>query len=86
MIVCSKPFTVSKDKVDIIDPLAVDMEISCSYMHVLTADDVDTLERQTTTTVIGKDVYGFQVEASSTETVSFSQVTGLKHDLQFCLV
>lgn len=74
MIVCTQDFTVFKNEVVITHSLVVDAEISCSYTHVLTADDVNELERKAIVTVTARDEYDYQVESSLTEVVSLSQV------------
>lgn len=73
-IVCTQDFTVFKNEVTITDSLVVDAEISCSYIHVLTADDVNELERKAIVTVTARDEYDYQVESSFSEVVSLSQV------------
>lgn len=73
-IVCIQDFTVFKNEVNITGSLAVDAEISCSYTHVLTADDVNELERKAVVTVTARDEYDYQVESSLSEVVSLSQV------------
>lgn len=74
MIVCDEAYSVFEETVTLADDLAVDGEIKCYYTYVLTAGDVDNLERRAIGTVIAKDVYDYQVVASDTETVSLSQV------------
>lgn len=74
MIVCDEAYSVFKETVTLADDLAVDGEINCYYTYLLTAGDVDNLQRRATGTVIAKDVYNYQVVASDTETVSLSQV------------
>lgn len=73
-IVCGESSTVFEDMVLFTAPLAVDAVITCSGTHVLTAADVDNLERTTIGTATAKDEYDYKVEASSSETVSLSQV------------
>lgn len=74
-IVCTEAFTVFGGGVNISNPLVVDGEVSCSYTLLLTADDVDDLERTAVVTVTAGDEYDYQVTASATEVVSLSQVT-----------
>lgn len=42
---------------------------------MLTADDVDNLEKKAVVTVTGKDEFGYEVNASVTAQVSLSQVS-----------
>lgn len=74
-IVCNGDFIVNKGNVNITGPLEVDRDISCSYTYVLTAEDVDNLERNAVVKVTGKDEYGYEVDASVTAEVSLSQVS-----------
>lgn len=75
-IVCTaEDFIVNKGDINIAGPLAVDRDVSCSYTYILTADDVDNLERKAVVKVTGKDEYDYEVDASDTEVVSLSQVT-----------
>lgn len=74
-IVCTEDFTVLGGGVTISNPLVVDGEVSCSYTHLLTADDVNDLERTAVVHVTAKDEHDYQVVASVTEVVSLSQVT-----------
>lgn len=73
-IVCNRDLIVNNGDVNITGPLEVDKAISCSYSYILTAEDVDNLERRAVVKVTGKDEYGYEVDASDTEEVSLSQV------------
>lgn len=74
-IVCTEAYTVLGGGVSITNALVVGGEVSCSYTLLLTADDVNNLERTAVVTVTAKDEHDYQVDASATEVVSLSQVT-----------
>lgn len=74
-IVCNEDFAVFQGSVHITDPLVPNGFISCNYTHLLTADDVNNLERRDVVNVRARDGYDYEVEASVTEVVSFSQVS-----------
>lgn len=71
---CNVNVTVAGNAVVLVDPLVVDDWFTCAAMHILTSDDVDNLERDSTATVSAKDVYDFEVSASDTEVVELDQV------------
>lgn len=74
-IVCTEAYAIFGGGVSISNALVVGGEVSCSYTLLLTAVDVNNLERMAVVTVTAKDEHDYQVGASVTEVVSLSQVT-----------
>lgn len=74
-IVCTEAFAIFGGAVHISNPLVVNGGVSCKYTILLTAQDVDDLEKTAVVTVTARDEHDFHVTASATEVVPLSQVT-----------
>lgn len=71
---CNVNFAVSGNAVTLADPLVVDNWVTCAAVHVVTFDDVENLERESTATVQAGDIFGYEVSASDAEVVVLDQV------------
>lgn len=58
----------------LVDPLVVNDWLMCATAHILTPDEVDSLERDSTSIVSAKDVSHFEVSVPNAELVELNQV------------
>lgn len=70
---CNADCTVQGDSV-VLTSLALNAVVTCTGSHVITAADIDNLERKSSASVTAVDAYFTEVEAAATVTVGLDQV------------
>lgn len=70
---CDAAFSVAGSTI-VLESLAVNGLVVCTGTFMLSADDVDNLERESGATVAAVDKYGYSVGAAATALVVLSQV------------
>lgn len=73
---CDAAFYVDESAVVLSSPLTLNAVVTCNGTHVLTAADVDNLERQSEGITSAVDEYNTEVSAEAAVVVTFEQVTG----------
>lgn len=71
---CDTGFYVYESSVVLTSPLIVNAVVTCNGTHVLTAADVDNLERESGGIVTAVDEYRTEVSAQAAVVVTFEQV------------
>ncbi|CAM9789547.1 unnamed protein product, partial [Ectocarpus sp. 6 AP-2014] len=71
---CDVAFIVDGSEIVLPSPLSLDSVVTCNGTHVLTATDVDNLERRSGGIVTAVDQYDKEVSAAATVVVMFEQV------------
>lgn len=72
---CDVAFIVDGSEIVLPSPLNLDSVVTCNGTHVLTATDVDNLERRSGGIVTAVDQYNKEVSATATAVVMFEQVS-----------
>lgn len=71
---CDAAFSVDRSAVVLSSPLILNAVVTCNGTHVLTAADVDNLERRSGGAVTAVDEYSTEVSAEAAVVVVFEQV------------
>lgn len=80
MLECDAEFFVDDSKVVLSSPLALDTVVTCNGTHVLTATDVNNLERRSSAVATAVDEFNEEIMAAATAVVVFEQVKSLRTD------
>lgn len=73
-LVCGTDYKTQEDSVVLTASLALYAEVMCNGSYVVTAADIDNLERASTASVTAMDDYMTEVEAEAAVNVGLDQV------------